>query len=515
MTIRKEWTYGMGDLSVYRAKRDFARSREPKGARQAAVDGTFVVQKHAASSLHYDFRLGIGSVLVSWAVAKGPSLNPTDKRLAVRTEDHPADYADFEGTIPEGEYGAGTVMLWDRGSFTPEGDPAAGLERGKLSFTLSGQRLKGGFALVRMDRKDDRENWLLIKERDDQARDRGSLGSAQDRSVESGRTLRQIGDKTATKRKRRGKERNGRVSRKRSSDENTEIAGIRLTHPDRPLYPDMGVTKRSLATYYAAIAAVMLPTLRDRPISLVRCPEGRRKNCFFQKHAGSGLPEAIERFPVKEVKGATRDYLLVNTTAALVTCAQVGALELHLWGSRRDRLERPDRLVFDLDPGEGVGFADVRQAAFDLRDRLAGAGLAAWPLLTGGKGIHLVLTLERRYAWEDVGDFARKFAESQAADEPDRFVASLPKARRKGRILIDHFRNHRGATAIAPFSPRARKGAPVAVPVSWKELRAIEASNAFSLSDPVKKLKARARAWPEKSERRQRLTKAARRHLGI
>ncbi|MGF1631342.1 MAG: DNA ligase D [Kiloniellaceae bacterium] len=847
----------MGVLSAYQAKRDFSKSREPKGKRQPGVDGTFVVQKHAARRLHYDFRLGIGGVLVSWAVTKGPSLDPREKRLAVRTEDHPADYADFEGTIPKGEYGGGTVMLWDRGTFSAEGDPAASLKAGKLKLTLSGSRLKGGFTLVRMGgkaAKEKRENWLLIKERDGLADDDAALGSEDDRSVLSGRTMTQIGDDAPARRDRRPKEtaaaearkkntlaksdvfmkpqlatlveappsgdgwlfetkfdgyrliaacdgeavrcftRSGKdwtarmpviadalgrlelketvldgelvvtdtqgfsdfgalqtaltqapqsltlvlfdilrhrgedlrklplherkkrlakalpkprrplhladyatgsgsriaaaacrqglegiiakradasyksrrtrdwlkikcvqqqefviggwspsgrgrpfsslllgvyqdgalcyagrvgtgfdteqldkiatllTSRRRKTapfakvpagiaskarwvtpdlvaqvrftemtrdgavrhaifdglredkaakeierenpaapasaappagpdrqtskrdrktkvtkkqSEEAEVAGVRLTHPDKPLYPAMDVTKRQLADYFAAIAPAMLPDVKHRPVSLLRCPEGRDGSCFFQKHAGSGLPDAIETTAVTESSGSKKDYLLINSKQALVACAQIGALELHLWGSRTDRLEQPDRVVFDLDPGEGVGFAAVRKAAFDLRDVLEEAELPAWPLLTGGKGIHLVLALERRYDWDTIGDFTKRFAEKMAEVDSKRFVATMSKAKREGRLFIDHFRNRRGSTAIAPFSPRAREGAPVAVPVSWKELKSIERSNAFSLADPVRKLQARAKAWPDEAERRTRLSKAALQRIGL
>lgn len=294
-----------------------------------------------------------------------------------------------------------------------------------------------------------------------------------------------------------------------------KVAGVRLTHPDKLLYPAMGVTKLQLANYFAARAEVMRPHLARRPVSLVRCPDGRRKACFFQKHAGSGLPEAVERIAIEEKGGARKDYLLFSSRRALVACAQIGALELHLWGSRTDSLERPDRLIFDLDPGEGVDFAAVRQAAVDLKEALKGASLDSWPLLTGGKGIHVVVTLERRHAWNVIGNFAKDFAERIAAQEPDRFVATMAKAKRRGRIFIDHFRNRRGATAIAPYSPRAREGAPIAAPVSWEELRAIERSDAYSLADSDSRIAGRPKAWPGEAERRTRLTRDGAAALGL
>lgn len=865
----------MADLSVYRSKRDFAKTAEPSGEVAAHADGFFVVQKHAASRLHYDFRLAIGGVLVSWAVTKGPSLDPSEKRLAVRTEDHPMDYADFEGTIPKGEYGGGTVMLWDHGPFVAEEDPVKGVKEGKLKLTLDGQRLKGSFALVRMAnrRKSDkgRENWLLIKHDDAEASADRDVQEA-DRSVTTGRSMDEIAAGKPAKSKRttarsasrlaaskaeakkdapkRGKkavpagrppafvapqlatlaeetpdddgwlyetkfdgyrmiaacdhgsvrcytrsgknwtarfgpipdalaaldlpgtlldgevivsDRSGRSdfsalqhalkedpsalsfvvfdilrhegrdlrarpllerktalkaaltakpkapihlstyiegdgarisrlacsrgfegiiakrsdaryrstrsrdwlkikcvkrqefviggwspssksrafsslllgvnengvlrycgrvgtgfdgdkleevgallarhkrktspfdkvpaaiarsarwvspvlvaevtfaettrdgavrhavfeglredkaageivaetpdlkgasgsgARKRSqapksdgnsrkgggsamSDDEARVAGVRLTHPGRVLFPQMNVTKKVLAEYLDAVADVMLPDLEGRAVSLVRCPEGRQKACFFQKHAGAGLPDAFDTRPVKERSGTTKDYLVINSREALVSCAQVGALEVHVWGSRLDRIERPDRLVFDLDPDEALGFKEVKAAAVDLGEVLRSAGLESYPLLTGGKGIHLVISLERRLDWDGVTAFARGFAAKMEDLDPKRFVASMAKKKRGGKIFIDHFRNQFGSTAIAPFSPRSREGAPVAVPVSWDALSDIKAASAFSVAHGGKAIAAQAGAWPSEKERRQRLTARTFEALGL
>jgi len=882
----------MADLSVYKSKRDFSRTAEPSGDEAEGADGFFVVQKHAASRLHYDFRLAIGGVLASWAVTKGPSLDPSEKRLAVRTEDHPLDYADFEGTIPKDAYGGGTVMLWDHGAFEAEDDPARGLKEGKLKLTLSGERLKGSFALVRMAnrRKSDRgrENWLLIKHDDADASTERDIQEA-DWSVTTGRSMAEIADgkpakkraarrrsasrlsatkaeamkgaSPATRKKANGagpahsakgtgptgkppkfvspqlatlvdeapddegflfetkfdgyrmiaacdgdavrcytrsgkdwtakfgplpaalakpnlagtlldgevivsddagrsdfgalqkalkedpgalafmvfdilrhqgadlrsrplterkavlekvlgkarsplhlstyiegdgqrisrlacsrgfegiiaKKADGRYRSSRSRDwlkikcvkrqefviggwspstkarpfsslllgvhengglrysgrvgtgfdddlleeigallkkrtrktvpfdsvpsdvartarwvrpdlvaevryaevtrdgavrhavfeglredkaaseivaetpdltasrsgkpasgrapsgraakrasnattakggntmgnDEVRVAGVRLTHPDRILFPKMDVTKKALAEYFEAVADVMLPELKDRAVSLVRCPEGRQKSCFFQKHAGAGLPEAFDTRPVTERSGKTQDYLIVPSREALVSCAQVGALELHIWGSRLDRIERPDRLVFDLDPDEGLGFEKVRKAAFDLAEVLRSADLEAWPMVTGGKGVHLVIALERRLEWDAVTAFARGFAGKMEELDPDRFVASMSKKKRTGKIFIDHFRNQFGSTAIAPFSPRSREGAPVAMPVSWDELRGLKSASAFSVADGGKALAARAEAWPGEKDRRQRLTSKTAEALGI
>lgn len=801
---------GKGDLlKDYHSKRDFRSTPEPKGALKRSKGALYVIQKHEARRLHYDFRLELDGVLKSWAVTKGPSLDPADKRLAVRTEDHPVDYGDFEGVIPEG-YGAGTVMLWDRGEWRPKTDPHEGMKKGELKFFLKGERLKGGFALIRMKRKkgEKRENWLLVKERDDKAQDgadptqkwtrsvateRGmdaiagdeakdgkrkpratksktkrkpkpqtrrkgagarpvftppQLAALRDHPPEGDEWLHELkydgyriqalihdgdarlitrnekdwtdrypaiaealaaldvesaaidgelvavdkkgrsrfgllqnaaesgdarlryyafdllfldGDKTAGETLRKRKERlkplieaagpplffsdhidgrgeavirkacamdlEGIVSKKasapyrsgrgtawvkskcvgndefvvagyRKSDkrgrafsslllgeyaggdlvyrgrvgtgfddaafellskkmrplerktspyaktpdearrgavwltphlvaqvayteqtadgrlrhprflglredkpaekvtsmarergsEATEVKGVRLTHPDRVMYPGQGATKRGVAEYYAGNADRILKYLKGRPLSLVRCPAGREDECFFQKHHGASVPEEFDAVDIREKDGKTARYLVINDAKGLVAAAQIGALELHIWGVRADRIERPERVIFDLDPDEGVSFMTVRDAAAELRDVLQAAGLKSFPLLTGGKGVHVIAPLERRREWPDVKTFAKGLAQKLADASPDRYVAKASKAARKGKIFIDWLRNERGATAVAPYSLRARPGAPVAAPVSWRELARAEAANIYTLDNIAARL---------------------------
>ncbi|MFW6027814.1 MAG: DNA ligase D, partial [bacterium] len=770
----------------------------------------FVIQKHEARRLHFDLRLELDGVLKSWAVTRGPSLDPSEKRLAVRTEDHPVDYAGFEGRIPEG-YGAGTVLLWDRGEWRPRGDPREGLRNGVLKFELEGERLKGGFALIRMKRRgrEKREHWLLVKERDPHADEEADPVAHWRRSIKTGRDLaaisrggeaydegraypvnagdERLGGKDAPKsgrtrkeaplpafvppqlatlrdrppageewlhevkfdgyriqalvadgkvrlmsrnrkdwtehypalaralerldvhsavidgeliavdghgggdfgklqqaagksgapllyyafdllyldgedlhqerladRKRRlnrildrvgdpvrycdhiqgsgrrvieqacgmnlegiisknanspyrsgrgtawikvkcinrdefvigGYRKSGKRGRpfaslllgeysgerlvyrgrvgtgfsERTMDrlasrmkplerestpfqdpprdarkdavwlepelvaqigyweltadghlrhpvflglredkpapEVTEagrrqerepgtgaLHGVRLTNPDRVLYPEQGATKRQLAEYYSDHARLVLRYLGGRPLSLVRCPEGRGGECFFQKHHTASTPEQIKTVMVAEREGEKAPYLLIDSAAGLVAAAQIGALELHIWGARAERIEQPDRLVFDLDPDESLSFAHVREAAAELRDVLEAANFASFPLLTGGKGIHVVVPLEPRRGWADVKAFSRGLAGKLAEASPRRYVARMSKARRKGKIFIDWMRNERGSTAIAPWSTRARHGAPLAMPVSWEELARTESAAAWTLSD--------------------------------
>lgn len=284
------------------------------------------------------------------------------------------------------------------------------------------------------------------------------------------------------------------------------FAGVELSHPDKVLFDTQGLTKADIASHYMRVADRMLPWLKDRLVSLVRCPNGRSRECFFQKHGGRGFPKAVKRREITEKNGGKAEYLYINDVAGLIASVQMNALEFHIWGSRIDSLEKPDRMVFDLDPDESLRFADVRQAAFDMRDRLENQGLKSLPLITGGKGVHVVVPLARRAEWPDVKAFARALARGLEADEPERFLSQASKEKRKGRIFIDWLRNERGATAIAPYSTRAKKGAPLAMPVSWDELAGLEAADIFHVEDMEARMNA-PDPWAEISVWRQSITK--------
>jgi bifunctional non-homologous end joining protein LigD len=847
-------------LTEYHRKRRFDQTAEPRGKPGKSVKPssrklTFVVQQHAASHLHYDFRLELDGVLKSWAVPKGPSYDPAHKRLAVQVEDHPLEYATFEGTIAAGQYGAGEVIVWDRGTWQPLNDPHEGLTSGKLELKLHGEKLRGEWHLVQMkgrgnQRKDAGKNWLLMKSRDEVAAEYAGedIAATEPASVLSGRTIDDIGQglprkkrpakkkaakkRTAQKksgkskrprtptatpqaRSKRGKkfpaaqahtpleppspqlatlagevptgepwlyeikydgyrllatvneqrvqlwtrnhldwthrfaaiageleklpvqsaifdgevvaldahgassfqalqnslqgiearplvyyvfdllqlngekltsrplrerkdllkqvlagdnetrvrfsdhltrqgatflqhccraglegiiakrsdrpyragrsadwvkvkcqqeeelvlggftisaaERRGfgalllgyyvgrelvyagrvgtgfnrqlltrlrqqmnalqtddcpfaRIPPRESGDEvrwvkpqlvaqirftgwtdervlrHPGFLGLRedktarsvglpeslrlrqdgnvppkgasmprstqqtqkpahtrqqpsahrptpevdypLTNPDRVLYPEIGLTKAELAAYYQQIADWLLPYLKNRPLSLVRCPEGQAKACFFQKHAGPGTPDVLRRIEIAE-KDELDTYLIADDLPGLLSLAQMGVLEIHLWGSRGDRIEQPDWLIFDLDPAPEVAWKEVVAAGRLLRDLLADLKLTTFAKMTGGKGLHVVAPLApRRADWPAVRHFTQTIAQQLARKYPDRFVATMSKAARRGRIFIDYLRNDRGATAIAPYSSRAKPGAPVAVPIGWDELTA-------------------------------------------
>jgi bifunctional non-homologous end joining protein LigD len=280
--------------------------------------------------------------------------------------------------------------------------------------------------------------------------------------------------------------------------------GVRISNPDRIVFPDSDVTKGELADYYRAVGPLMAVWTADRPISLVRCPQGRAKKCFFQKHDSGSFGAHVRHIPIVEKNGKTEDYLYVADVAGLLTCVQMGTIEFHGWGSRVDDVERPDRLVFDLDPDEGLGFDEVKRAARDLKRHLADMGLVTFPLLTGGKGLHVVVPLTPQAAWPEVKDFALRFSVALATAEPERFTANLAKASRKGRIFLDYLRNQRGATAIMPYSARAREGAPVSAPINWDELDETEGGARFTVRDAdllLERASSRAlQGWGEASQ---------------
>jgi bifunctional non-homologous end joining protein LigD len=287
--------------------------------------------------------------------------------------------------------------------------------------------------------------------------------------------------------------------------EEIEIAGVRLSSPEKVLYPEQGTTKRGLAEYYLAVADAMLTHVARRPITLVRCPTGRQKKCFYQRHAGSGVPAELGQVEVSgfEESGA---YLFIKDEKGLIALVQMGVLEVHPWGATVDRTDRPDRVIFDLDPGEGLGFPDVVAAALDIREVLERMGLQSFPKTTGGKGLHLVVPIERRQDWPTVKAFARQVSERLSSEEPQRFLSKLSIAARRGRIFIDYLRNDPTSTAVAPYSTRSRPGAPVATPLAWEELSDGLDPAAFNVETVPERLRRLGGdPWAEMGKVRQRL----------
>ena len=247
----------------------------------------------------------------------------------------------------------------------------------------------------------------------------------------------------------------------------TVVEGVRLSNPDKILYPEQGITKSDLAAHYMAVADLMLPHVAFRPITMVRCPTGRGKNCFYQRHAGSGVPAQIQKIAIP---GFENPYLFVRDVAGLIALVQMGVLEIHPWSVTEARPDRPDRLIFDLDPAEGLEFSNVVSAAFEVRDRLDEVGLVSFVKTTGGKGLHVVVPIRPSHEWPEVKAWAKAFSQRMAANSPELYLTKISKAERKGRIFIDYLRNDPTSTAVGPYSTRSRIGAPVATPLRWSEV---------------------------------------------
>jgi len=283
-----------------------------------------------------------------------------------------------------------------------------------------------------------------------------------------------------------------------------DVDGVRLSHPEKVLYPEQGITKRALADYYRAVADWILPHVARRPISLVRCPAGRQRKCFFQRHAGSGVPAELSEIAIE---GFAEPYLFIRDERGLVALVQMGVLEIHPWGALIDRPDRPDRVIFDLDPGDGLGFADVMRGAREVRDALKRRDLRSFVKTTGGKGLHVIVPIARRYSWADVKSWAKAVATAMAESAPERYLTRIAKAERKGRIFIDYLRNDPTSTAVAPYSTRARAGAPVATPVDWDELTPRLDPAAFTIATvPARLTRLKADPWREMTALRQRLS---------
>jgi bifunctional non-homologous end joining protein LigD len=284
-----------------------------------------------------------------------------------------------------------------------------------------------------------------------------------------------------------------------------KVATVALSSPDRVVYPDAGITKKVVFDYYAAVSQRLLEDAGDRLLSVVRCPDGIDGQRFFQKHLGPGFGAAIHRKDILENDGDPAESFFIDDQAGVLALAQMNVLEFHPWGSRVATLEKPDRVIFDLDPDPGIGWPKIRAAAKDLRDALDDLGLRSFPRLSGGKGVHLVVPIAKRHSWDTARTFCDRFAHAMEARAPQRYIATASKAKREGKIFIDWLRNGRGATAVCNFSLRARPGAPVAMPVTWDEFGRVRAPDRFKLRDALKRLD--APIWDDAGSLQQRLPK--------
>jgi bifunctional non-homologous end joining protein LigD len=449
----------------------------------------FVIQQHDATTLHYDFRLEVDGALRSWAVPKGLSEDPATKRLAVAVPDHELAYADFEG-VTGGGGGTGAVIIWDTGSYRnldPGQSMAESIAAGHAKVWLDGKKLQGGWTLQRTGSARQRQ-WLLIKRRDDPPRAARRRARPDARSVRSGRTLAEVADPTR-------KSLQLRVGRR----------AVAISHPDKALFHEPEVTKLELARYYERVAPTMLPHLRGRPLALQTFPEGIEDSGFFLKSVPRHFPAWIETAEVPK-RGGTLTQVLAANAATLVFLAGQNVVTPHVWLSRADQPQHPDRLILDFDPSPGARFADVRAAAREAGNRLHEAGLVTFAMVTGSRGIHVVCPLRRGPDFTAAHRFARAVAEAMVSDSPRRLTLEWRRADRGARIYVDVNRNAYAQHVVAPYGVRPRARAPVAMPIEWDELSDSRLKpDRYTARNALDRIDAQGDAWREISRRAHRL----------
>lgn len=470
-------------LTAYTKKRNFNNTPEPEGKSKSSQKKlSFVIQRHDASHLHYDFRLELDGVLKSWAIPKGPSLNPQEKRFAVMVEDHPLSYGKFQGVIPKGNYGAGTVEIWDAGTYVPETSnskaPASeirrGLKTGSLKFIINGQKLKGSFALVRL--KDGKEkNWLLIKHRDEYATD--------DYDIESERTIKAVPAKKAKSvrfevdhpdKKMKTKKITAKKSTSGSNDKIIKINGheVKLTNQQKIYWPEEGFTKGDVIEYYNSVADYILPYLKDRPQSLKRNPNGIADKGFYHKDAGDKAPGWVKSVKIySESTQKNVDYIICNDKATLLYLNNLGCIEINPWNSRIKTPDHPDYLILDIDPSDNNTFNQVIDVALVIKEVLDKAGATCYCKTSGATGIHVYMPLHAAYTYEQARPFAQLVAVLANEQLPSFTTLERALNKRKNRIYIDFLQNSRGQTLSSVYSIRPVPGASISTPLLWKEVK--------------------------------------------
>lgn len=484
----------MGDLSTYRRMRDFRRTPEPSGAtpRSDAGQRRFVVQRHRASRLHYDLRFEIDGVLVSWAVPKGPTLDPAVKRMAVHVEDHPIEYLHFEGIIPSEQYGGGDVIVWDTGTWEPAktDDPAQALEQGELHAEMHGEKLRGRLVLVRRDGKGetgDKQQWLLLHKKDRHAV-AGWDPEDHPRSVLTGRTNDEVQADPDRIWRSGAPADEAEVSmlpepvpdeaiealEELGKQGTWEVFGRRLkvTNLDKVLFPgDPPVTKRELLAYVARIAPVSLPYLEGRAINLHRYPDGAETKGFWHKELPKHAPEWLPRWDNPEADpGETTTYLVVDEPAALLWAANFGALEWHPWTSRTTAMHEPTYALLDLDPGERTSWEELLELARLHRTALDHLGVIGRPKVTGKRGLQIWIPVRAGYTFDETRAWSERLSKTVGKVLPDLVSWKWEKKDRGGLARLDYTQNAINKTLVAPYATRPAAGAPVSVPIGWAEL---------------------------------------------
>ncbi len=476
-------------LATYRRKRDFSKTAEPSGTEPPAESGRrFVVQRHRASRLHYDLRLEAGGVLVSWAVPKGPTLDPKKRRTAFHVEDHPMEYFHFEGVIPKRTYGAGDVIVWDTGTWRPHDtdDPRAAVEAGELHVDVLGEKLAGRFALIRRGEEGEREQWLLVHKRDEHAVE-GWEPDDHPKSVLTGRTNEEVlaahdrvwhSDRPAAAADVRLTASADEVADALAALEELGNEGtwhlfgrkLKVTNLDKELFPP-DVTKRELLAYAAAIAPTALPYLRGRALNMRRHPNGADTKGFWHKQRPDHAPDWVSAWDNPEAdEGETTTYAVIDEPAALVWVAQFGALEWHPWTSRTDQPHHPTYALIDIDPGNDTDWDDVLKLARLHRTAFEHMDVRAYPKVTGRRGIQIWVPIARGPSFDETRAWVEKLSKTVGAVLPDLVSWKWEKKAREGKARLDYTQNAINKTLVAPYSPRAAAGAPVSAPISWDEL---------------------------------------------
>ena len=489
-------------LTTYRKKRRFDATPEPAGTVPEAADAgaRFVVQRHRATRLHYDFRLEVDGVLASWAVPKGPTLDPSVRRQAIHVEDHPIEYFDFEGVIPKGEYGGGDVIVWDWGRWTPakDGDVGKAIAKGELHFDVEGEKLRGRFVLVRTNRSGDRsgrEQWLLLHKHDEFAVD-GWDPEAHPQSVKSGRTNDEVAaapdaqwrsDLPADEAEQKLRV-DVPVWEPATQDELAALNGLakegewqlqgqvlRVTNLEKVLFParpgEAAVTKRDLLRYAACIGPWLLPYLWDRPVNSHRYPNGADKPGFWHKEVPSHAPDWMTRWHNDEADAdETQWYFVCDSVPALVWLANYGAIELNPWTSSVRDTREPTWALIDVDPGPTTSWEDLLLLAGLYRTALDHLGVVGQPKVTGKRGIQIWVPIAAGCSFDQTRAWVESISRAIGNTVPDLVSWEWTKADRKGLARLDYTQNAINKTLVAPFSPRPAAGAPVSVPIEWDEL---------------------------------------------
>ena len=431
----------MNKLTKYNSKRNFNKTKEPIGKlSKKSKKLTFCVQHHLARKDHYDLRLEHNKTMPSWAIPKGPSYNPNDKRLAIKVEDHPLSYKTFEGTIPKGEYGGGTVMLFDIGTYE-----IIKYEKYLIKVIFHGQRIKGMWTLTHF--KDN--NWLLIKDKD-YFKNYIDIKKYK-RSIKTNRTMKEIAN-------------------------NEKKKTITITNPSKKIIGN--ITKQQIYSYYEKIAPRMMPYLENRLISTIRAPYGTTKEIFYKKHLENshGFLEKLG------------NYYYILDTIALLSEVQMNSYEFHIWGSNASKNNYPNMMVFDFDPDEKLSLETLRLGVKYLKEILDNLNLKAFLKTSGGKGYHVVIPFRTKITWKKFYKISEDIANILVNTYPDIFTTNIRKNNRHKKIFIDYLRNQKSATSVAPYSIRLKKNAPISMPISWQELDKIK-PNEITINNVFKRLK--------------------------